>query len=84
MSLISKCCKLIGKISWVYFIVSAIVGFMFIFLLGPQEKKIYVYPQENTLNKSIFQDNSNTCYKIVETKTECPLDSTKLNSFPIQ
>lgn len=84
MSFFSKTIKIFGKISWTYFFVSAFVGLLFIFLLGPQEKKVLVYPNDNIINKPIFQDNSNTCYKMTDTKVQCPFDKSKIETFTIQ
>lgn len=84
MSFFSNVVKIFGKISWTYFFVSAFVGFLFIYLLGPQEKKIFVYPNDNIMNKPIFQDHSKTCYKITDTKVQCPSDKSKIDTFPIQ
>ena len=52
------------KIYWKYFFLSAFIGFAFIVIMGPQFKKVYMYPQKNILNKPIFKDRTNTCYFI--------------------
>ena len=80
----SKMSKIFGLISWKIFFISFVVGLMFIYVLGPENKKVYVYPNPNTIDKAIFQDKTNACFKFKEKTVTCPLDKKEISQIPIQ
>ena len=45
------------------FLLSLTVGIIAIYLLGPQNKEIYVYPSPDNIEKYLWKDNAGTCYK---------------------
>lgn len=81
---ISKVFKIFKYISFKIFIFSFFIGLLFLYLMGPQNKKVYVYPSQQTVNKAIFQDKANQCFLYKEETIECPKDKKDISIIPIQ
>lgn len=45
------------------FLLSLTFGIIAIYLLGPQNKEIYIYPTPDNIEKYLWKDNAGTCYK---------------------
>jgi hypothetical protein len=75
---------LLDYISIPIFIVSFILGFIFIYILGPQTKTIYIYPSPENVNKILFKDNANNCFYFDELEVTCPKDLSTISTIPIQ
>ncbi len=66
------------------FVISFIVGLIFIYIFGPQTKTIYVYPSPENVNKVLFKDNANNCFYFDELEVKCPADLSTVSTIPIQ
>ena len=66
------------------FVISFILGLLFIYILGPQTKTIYVYPSPENVNKVLFKDNANNCFYYDELEVNCPKDLSTISTIPIQ
>lgn len=66
------------------FLISFCIGLIFVYLLGPERKKIYIYPSPETVEKVLFKDKSNNCFYFDEQTVECPTDESKISYIPIQ
>ena len=75
---------ILNYISIPIFLVSFIVGLLFIYLLGPDTKNIYIYPTPENVDKVLFKDNANTCFYFDPKIIECPKDENLISSVPIQ
>lgn len=64
--------------------ISFTIGLFFIYVLGPDNKKIYVYPSPETINKVLFKDKANNCFYFEEEIVECPKDESLISEIPIQ
>ena len=71
-------------ISFKYFIASFLVGILFLYLIGPDTKKIYIYPNPNTINKAIFQDKTSQCFLYKEENVVCPSNKKDISTIPVQ
>jgi hypothetical protein len=71
-------------ISLPVFLVSFAVGLFVIYIIGPETKKIYIYPSPETINKVIFKDKANNCFSFEEQVVECPKDENLISKIPIQ
>ena len=71
-------------ISTPVFITSFAVGLFFIYVLGPETKKIFIYPSPETTNKILIKDKADQCFHYKENVVECPLDESFLFTTPIQ
>lgn len=71
-------------ISITVFLISFAIGLLFVYLLGPEKKKIYVYPCPETVGKFLFKDKSDNCFYFDEQEVRCPADESKISQIPIQ
>ena len=75
---------LLDYISIPIFLISFVLGFIFIYVLGPQTKTIFVYPSPENVNKILFKDNANNCFYYDEQEVKCPTDPSAISTIPIQ
>lgn len=71
-------------ISLPIFFISFTIGLFFIYILGPENKKIYIYPSPETINKVLFKDKANNCFYLEEEIVECPEDDSLISKIPVQ
>jgi hypothetical protein len=75
---------LFNYISLRAFLISFAIGLFFIYILGPEMKTIYIYPTPENVDKILFKDKADNCFKFVEEIVECPKDKSKISVVPIQ
>jgi hypothetical protein len=66
------------------FLISFAIGIFFVYILGPEMKTIYVYPTPENVDKILFKDKADNCFKFVEEVVQCPKDKNLISSIPIQ
>ena len=71
-------------ISFPAFLMSFCIGFFFVYILGPENKKIYVYPSPESVDKILFKDKADNCFYFEEENIECPENETLITNIPIQ
>jgi len=71
-------------ISLPIFLVSFAVGMFFIYILGPETKRIFIYPSPENVNRILFKDVAENCFSFKPVEVECPTDESKISSIPIQ
>jgi len=84
MSLKFKSLKIFKYISFKIFLVSFLIGLVFTYIIGPENKKVYVYPSQQTIDRAIFQDKANQCFLYKEESIECPINKDNISTIPIQ
>uniref|UniRef100_A0A6C0EQJ0 Uncharacterized protein n=1 Tax=viral metagenome TaxID=1070528 RepID=A0A6C0EQJ0_9ZZZZ len=75
---------ILNYISLPVFLISFAIGLFFVYILGPEMKKIYIYPTPENVNKFLFKDNASNCFYFQEKEVTCPTDETLISSIPIQ
>jgi hypothetical protein len=76
--------KILQNLSLKIFFISFLVGLLFLYILGPETKKVYVYPNQETVGKAIFQDKTNQCFSYLEEAVMCPNDKKDISTIPVQ
>jgi hypothetical protein len=71
-------------ISFPVFFVSLAIGLFFIYILGPDTKKVYIYPSPDTIEQILFKDDANNCFKYEPEEVTCPKDESKIANVPVQ
>ena len=75
---------LFNYISIKVFLISFAVGLFFIYLLGPEMRKIYIYPSPENVDKILFKDKADNCFYFEEERVQCPKDETLISQIPLQ
>ena len=71
-------------ISLPIFLVSFAIGIFFVYVYGPEMKTIYIYPSPENVNRVLYKDNADNCFRFVPNQIECPKDKSKISDILIQ
>ena len=71
-------------ISLPIFLTSFAFGLFFVYVLGPEFKTIYVYPNPQNYIKTLYKDNANQCFQFKPMETKCPINPLSIKTVPIQ
>ena len=71
-------------ISFPIFIISFAIGLFFVYIYGPEMKTIYIYPTPENIDKVIFKDKADNCFRYEANEIECPKDNSILSKIPLQ
>ena len=66
------------------FIISFAIGLFFIYILGPEEKPIYIYPSPTNYTSVLYQDKADECFQYKPVLTKCPLNPFSIKTVPAQ
>lgn len=69
-------------ISFTIFLISFLVGIVYVCLSKPEMKVVYINPNPDNCNTNIYQDNSENCFQYVAEEVNC--ESQEVSEFPIQ
>jgi hypothetical protein len=75
---------MLNYISLPTFFISFAIGLLFIYLIGPEMKTIYIYPSPENVDKILFKDKADNCFYFEEEIVECPKDRNLISKIPIQ
>ena len=76
--------KLTKLFSLPIFIISFILGLIFINLSEKPSKIIYVYPTPDNVHKFEYKDKAENCFEYEATLVNCPSDLKKIKVIPVQ
>jgi hypothetical protein len=75
---------LLTYLSLPVFIISLLLGLIFIYILGPEIKTIHIYPTPERFNKMMVKDGSSNCFMYNQSEVTCPINPTLIHNIPIQ
>lgn len=75
---------LIKYISLPVFIISFAIGLLFVYILGPEMKTVYIYPNPNNYKDILYQDNADQCFQYKPVVVSCPTNTLSIKTIPIQ
>ena len=75
---------LLNYISLPVFFISFAIGLFFVYIFGPENKTIFIYPSPENVDKILFKDKANNCFYFEEEIVECPKDESQISTIPIQ
>jgi hypothetical protein len=71
-------------ISLPIFLISFAVGLVFIYLIGPEIKTVYIYPSPENVDKVLFKDKADNCFYFEPESVQCPKDQNLISKIPMQ
>ena len=66
------------------FLLSFILGLIYVYLSNPEPTIIYVYPTPNNLNKVEYKDKADNCFQFNALEVNCPKNKKLIQNIPIQ
>jgi hypothetical protein len=66
------------------FLLSLLVGLLYIYVAEEHKKSVIVYPTPDNINENQYKDKSNNCFSYNLKEVKCPLDDNLLHSIKIQ
>ena len=75
---------ILNYISLPIFLISFAIGVLFVYIMGPEMKSIYIYPTPESVDKVLFKDKAENCFYFEEEYVECPKDEKLISKIPIQ
>jgi len=59
------------KFNFIAFFIAFFIGFIYIYLSAPKQKIIIKYPNPYNINKNIYKNQNDLCYKYEVSEIEC-------------
>ena len=66
------------------FLISLELGLIFIAVFNPSKRTIFVYPTPENIDTVQYKDAAGNCFMFEQTKKECPKESSKIATVPVQ
>jgi len=66
------------------FLISFIVGMFFIYIIGPDNKIVYIYPTPDNIDKIQYKDHADNCFVYNKTEVTCPTKDYLIQKIPVQ
>jgi hypothetical protein len=66
------------------FIISLAIGMFFVYISSPEPQILYIYPTPDNVDKILYKDKTDTCYKFTAKEVKCPVRASKIMKYPIQ
>ncbi len=63
---------ILDYVSLPVFLVALAIGLFVVYILGPEETVVYVYPTPKNVRKMLFKDKTDECFKYTPVEVECP------------
>ena len=66
------------------FLISFALGIFFVYVMGPEDKTIFVYPTPTNSKTVQYKDGVDECFQYKATEIKCPLNPFDIKTVPIQ
>jgi hypothetical protein len=66
------------------FIISFLLGMVYIYISAPPTRKILIYPTVDNESKFQYKDKAENCFTFVAKEDKCPYNTGSLKKIPIQ
>jgi hypothetical protein len=66
------------------FLISLAIGLFFIYMMGPDKKKVYIYPSPDNVDKFQYKDNTYNCFAYEANEVTCPTNEDEISKIPYQ
>ena len=66
------------------FIISLALGIFVTYITTEPTKSIVVYPNPDNIDKILYKDAADNCFKFKANEVKCPSDEKKIRSYSVQ
>jgi hypothetical protein len=66
------------------FLISLAIGTFMVYMIQPNKKEIYVFPNPENIDKIDFKDKTDTCFGFEEEEVSCPQDMEQVEKYWVQ
>ena len=66
------------------FIISLAIGLFVTYVTTEPTKSIFVYPNPDNVEKLLYKDKADNCFKFKAEEVKCPQDNNQIRSYNIQ
>lgn len=66
------------------FIISFLIGMVYIYISSPPTRSILIYPTVDNVNKFQYVDKAENCFSFDAKEAKCPFNTGPLKTIPIQ
>ena len=66
------------------FIFAFVIGMVYCYYKKPARKVVYRYPTPKNIDKTVYQNNNNQCYKYTMKEVDCPQNKELISDLEIQ
>jgi hypothetical protein len=66
------------------FLISLAIGIFIMYVVMPDTRKIYVYPNPENVEILQYRDKTGHCFQFEETQVPCPKNKSLISQIPIQ
>ena len=66
------------------FIISLAIGLFVTYVTSEPTKSIFVYPNPDNIDKLLYKDKADNCFKFKANEMKCPEDTNQIRSYNIQ
>ena len=74
---------MISNIHPFYFLVSLFIGLLITYSMTPMPKVVYKYPTPDTVEDTVYENESKVCYKYESNEVDCPKNKDLIKDTPI-
>lgn len=71
-------------ISFPVFLISLALGLFMIYIVGPEIKTVHVYPTPANVDRMLFKDKTDECFRYKAKRVDCPADDSLIQVPGIQ
>ncbi len=75
---------ILDYVSLPIFLISLAVGLFVVYILGPEQTMVYVYPTPKNVHSMLFKDKTDECFKYSAREVECPEDASLIQTTKVQ
>ena len=75
---------LFDYINFKLFLLSLTIGLFFVYIIDVPKRVIYIKPNVDNVDKVMYKDSSDSCFRYVSHQVTCPTDKSKIENVKLQ
>lgn len=75
---------LFDYINFKLFLLSLTIGLFFVYIIDVPKRVIYIKPNVDNVDKVMYKDSSDSCFRYVGHQVTCPVDKSKIENVKLQ